>query len=945
MPTEVTTLLERLARKDKAPPGFIFTDRNDELIEDEDDEDDLTYYAEEDHDATDDFPLDDASAAGVDNELQMEAQDLQDDLDEEELEIMNENEPQPIQNLNQDQIQNQDLNPIPDAEIDIEPELAEQIAQEEAEDEEILPHQEITDDEQEDENPGVQNAGVQSAGMSKNAGVSENQDLDPDSEDETILDEARAQATADIDIPNESSGSDDENDQEVQTPKRKKRIIKQDIMDSLGTIGGHHLRPRRPKNHNFMNLDCIPSNRRLATVLANVDYSQHTLAKGIKIFGDRGVDAVLKEMKQLDYMDVVEPTHPEEMSHEEKKRALHYLMFLKQKKITAEVKARGCVDGRPQRAYTSKEETASPTVSIEGFMISCIIDALEKRNVATVDIPGAFMQTKQEDLVHVKLEGIMVDMLLKVAPGKYDKQVRFIGSSAKPYLYVRLKRALYGQLKAALLFWKNLRGKLETWGFELNPYDWCVANKQVNGKQCTVVWHVDDLKISHEDPKVVDWVIDQLKKEFAKEADLTITRRKIHEYLGMTLDYRESGKIKISMFDYIRNMLADLPEDMNGTSVTPAGENLFTVNQENPTKLSEEQSDFFHTNVAKLLFLCKRARPDIQTAVAFLCTRVQSPDTDDYKKLARVMRYLRATVEMPLTLEADNMSIIKWWVDASFGVLADMRSHTGSVMSLGKGAAYASSSKQKINTTSSTEAELVGIADALRQVLWTRYFIEAQGYEVTDNIVYRDNQASMRLEKNGRSSSSKRTRHINIRYFFVTDRIKKKHLDVIYCPTEEMTADYLTKANHGKLFRKFRNRLMNCTAYDPKYQDTLDHRSVLVNEQNAKGAMSAQAGKPITASATSAQAKINGALKRHVRSGTGQNLNSARRAAQPKIMRRVEGRDEVPMKVRFKESARDNKVPMLDQREPIGKIKKPMEQSKRGGPGGVRYPGILRVKK
>ena len=62
-------------------------------------------------------------------------------------------------------------------------------------------------------------------------------------------------------------------------------------------------------------------------------------------------------------------------------------------------------------------------------------------------------------------------------------------------------------------------------------------------------------------------------------------------------------------------------------------------------------------------------------------------------------------------------------------------------------------------------------------------------------------------------------------------------------------------------------------------------------------------------------------------------------------MRRVEGRDEVPMKVRFKESARDNKVPMLDQREPIGKIKKPMEQSKIGGPGGVRYPGILRVKK
>ena len=156
---------------------------------------------------------------------------------------------------------------------------------------------------------------------------------------------------------------------------------------------------------------------------------------------------VVKEMRQLDGMDGCESVSSDEMTEKEKKRTLKYLMFLKEKR-SGEIKGRGCFDGQPQREYTSKEEeSTAPTVLIEGFIISCIIDAMEGRYVATVDIPGAFMQTDQEDLVHVKLEG-------RMAPGKYDKEVRYRGS--KPYLYVRLNKALYSQIKATLLFWKNL---------------------------------------------------------------------------------------------------------------------------------------------------------------------------------------------------------------------------------------------------------------------------------------------------------------------------------------------------------------------------------------------------------------------------------------------------------------------------------------------------------
>jgi hypothetical protein len=153
--------------------------------------------------------------------------------------------------------------------------------------------------------------------------------------------------------------------------------------------------------------------------------------------------------------------------------------------------------------------------------------------------------------------------------------------------------------------------------------------------------------------------------------------------------------------------------------------------------------------------------------------------------------------------------IIKWWVDASYAVHPNMRSHTGATITLGKGSVYLLSTKQKLNTRSSTEAELVGVNDAMALILWTRNFLEAQGFDVTDNVVYQDNESAILLENNGRASSSKRTRHIDIRYYFVTDNIQRKRLRVIHCPTEHMVADFFTKPLQGAQFRKLRNEIMN----------------------------------------------------------------------------------------------------------------------------------------
>ena len=116
--------------------------------------------------------------------------------------------------------------------------------------------------------------------------------------------------------------------------------------------------------------------------------------------------------------------------------------------------------------------------------------------------------------------------------------------------------------------------------------------------------------------------------------------------------------------------------------------------------------------------------------------------------------------------------------------------------------------KQKLNTRSSTESELVAVDDLMPAICWTRYFMKAQGYKINENIVYQDNRSAILLETNGKASSSKRTKHINIRYYFITDRINAKEISIKWCPTGDLVSDFLTKPTQGALFRKFRDVIM-----------------------------------------------------------------------------------------------------------------------------------------
>ena len=424
---------------------------------------------------------------------------------------------------------------------------------------------------------------------------------------------------------------------------------------------------------------------------------------------------------------------------------------------------------------------------------------------------------------YLKFDRIMVDMLVEIDPSLR----RHVITTRRGYklMYGKLNKAVYGTLLGSILFYKKLATQLHKWDFIMNPYDACTWNKMVNGKQLTIQYFIDDLHISCVDGKAIDNLVHNLNDKFKmKFKELTVCKGKVHDYLGINIDYSNDRYVKFTMYNFIKDVLKEARGDMNGTSPWPADGKLFSVDPQSP-KLDTMDAYYFHRTTAWLLFACKQARPDIQVAVAFLCTRVKAPTEEDYKKLTWVIRYLRNTIHLPLLIGWDETGVLTWSVDAAFAVHKDMRSHTGAALTMGKGALLSMSLKQKINTKSSTEAELVGVDDAMNFVVWTKLFFDWQmqhheeGMKSKEigktNILLQDNTSAIQLEQYGKRSSTKRTRHINIRYFYITDKLQDKTVTAIsYCPTKEMVSDYLSKPLQGSLFQIHRNSIMGLTEED-----------------------------------------------------------------------------------------------------------------------------------
>jgi hypothetical protein len=223
-----------------------------------------------------------------------------------------------------------------------------------------------------------------------------------------------------------------------------------------------------------------------------------------------------------------------------------------------------------------------------------------------------------------------------------------------------------------------------------------MANKMINRQQMTICWHVDDLFMGHWDPAIVTDLLQWLSNRYSTaDKKQNVNRGHRHDYFGMNIDFSLKGTVEIDMIPYIGKILAAFPEKITGVSSSPAADHLQIRPPTETRFLQEDQARAFHHTMAQLLFLSRVCR-DIQTTVAFLTTRVKQPDEDDWGKLKLVLKYLRCTCSLPLTLFAGSLTSIVWYADASHQTHDDCKGHTGSILTFGRGATTSSSTKQKL---------------------------------------------------------------------------------------------------------------------------------------------------------------------------------------------------------------------------------------------------------
>jgi hypothetical protein len=253
-----------------------------------------------------------------------------------------------------------------------------------------------------------------------------------------------------------------------------------------------------------------------------------------------------------------------------------------------------------------------------------------------------------------------------------------------------------------------------------------------------------------------------------------------------------------------------------GAAITPATSELFDVCDDDQVLGKTEQEDF-HTGVAKLLYLAKRCRPDILPAVSFLTSRVGKTTEKDMAKLQRVYRFLRYTKDRAMCFKrgVEEPDLIAY-VDAGYGIHAGGESRSGLVVTLNGTPVICKTSKQSIVTKSSTEAELVALSDGCSDILWARQVLQSQGYSMGPTVIGEDNMSVLAMLER-RKFSTARTKHINIRYFFIVDRIQNGELKMVHVPTDLMIADFMTKPLTGKQFSTLQDRLFgNAVTESPR---------------------------------------------------------------------------------------------------------------------------------
>jgi hypothetical protein len=388
-------------------------------------------------------------------------------------------------------------------------------------------------------------------------------------------------------------------------------------------------------------------------------------------------------------------------------------------------------------------------------------------------------------------------------------------------LKVKLLRNQYG-LEEASLLWHELFSAflINVVGFVRNKFHKCVFTKAVdNEEHITAVLYVDDLLLSGASKQVLDKVIDTIKENFG---NVHTSNYNEFDYLGVHVKMNDETKsAELSCDEYIRRIVShELFKTELKMYKTPASSNLFELSEESES-LSNELKEMFHSVVAKLLWISLRVRLDVLMPTAYLSSKVHNPTNHELGKLKRLVGYLKFRPKVMLQLNAESLikdGIIHAYCDAAHAVhKPSLKSHLGCFISLGSGPVALKSVGAKRMSTSSTNSEIYAFSLIISMLQGVVNFLSSFGVTVKGICIHEDNEAVIKIIL-GNKPLAEGSRHMEIHRLYIKEELDlMPDAKVIWCESEEMIADILTKALQGIQFEKLVLKMGMCPVED---QDT-----------------------------------------------------------------------------------------------------------------------------
>ena len=446
-------------------------------------------------------------------------------------------------------------------------------------------------------------------------------------------------------------------------------------------------------------------------------------------------------------------------------------------------KARLVAQGYTQKYGVDYDQTFSPVVSFESIRSIAAIAAQKGLKLHQMDVKTAFLNGELTEEIYLKQpEG-------------------FIEKGYEDYV-CKLKRSIYGLKQSARCWNVELDKKLKDMGFTQCKSDPCIYTKSAKEGYCIIAVYVDDLIIGGESEKDVKLTKKTISEKF-EVTDMGL----LHYFLGVKVIQKfDKGEIWIGQPSFTKELLKKLQMAECKQVETPSDPSMKL------TKRNDNEDEFdkvkYQSAVGSLLYLSTRSRPDIAFAVGNAARYCANPSQSHWSAVKRILRYLKGTTDLGLLYEGDEKNL-EGYSDADWaGDINDRKSTSGYVFIMSGSAVSWRSKKQTSVALSTAEAEYIALSSATQEAMWLRQLLSdlVKDYQLSvPTTIYEDNQSAICMTRNNQSHG--RSKHVDIKYHFVREQVERETIKAIYCKSEEMTADILTKGLLNYQFKKLRTKL------------------------------------------------------------------------------------------------------------------------------------------